>query len=165
MRQQNQTDRTPSCVRKRATIGVKTIATKIATSTRQEVAHFNQFLDTHREVAEQLRKDPSLVDRQEFVHNHPALQSYLREHPELSAQLNQDPNAFMHQEDRYDRGQDDHPSATSARKLARFNQFLDTHHEVAEQLRGILPWWTIRSTCATILSCRPICRIIRNLAL
>ena len=102
---------------------------------RQELAHFNQFLDTHREVAEQLRKDPSLVDNQEFVHNHPALQSYLREHPELSAQLKQDPNAFMHQEDRYDRGQDDRDRDIHRQELARFNQFLDTHHEVAEQLR------------------------------
>ena len=102
---------------------------------RQELARFNQFLDTHRETAEQLRKDPSLVDNQEFVHNHPALQSYLREHPELSAQLKQDPNAFMHQEDRYDRGQDDRDRDIHRQELARFNQFLDTHHEVAEQLR------------------------------
>src|SRR5580658_3657239 len=112
---------------------------------RQELAHFNQFLDTHREVAEQLRKDPSLVDNQEFVHNHPALQSYLREHPELSAQLKQDPNAFMHQEERYDRDQDargqdgrdrdDRGHDVNRQELARFDQFLDTHRETAEQLR------------------------------
>src|SRR5580704_4967817 len=113
---------------------------------RQELAHFNQFLDTHRETAEQLRKDPSLVDNQEFVHNHPALQSYLREHPELSAQLKQDPNAFMHQEDRYARGQDSRGQGgqggqdsrdrdINRQQLARFDQFLDTHRETADQLR------------------------------
>jgi len=102
---------------------------------RQELARFNQFLDTHRETAEQLRKDPSLVDKPEFVQNHPALQTYLREHPELSAQLKQDPNAFMHQEDRYDRGQDDRDRDFHRQELARFNQFLDTHREVADQLR------------------------------
>src|SRR5580658_5832530 len=102
---------------------------------RQDLARFDQFLDTHRETAEQLRKDPSLVDNQEYVRNHPELQSYLQEHPELSAQLKQDPNAFMHQEDRYDRGQDDRDRDIHRQELARFNQFLDTHHEVAEQLR------------------------------
>jgi hypothetical protein len=102
---------------------------------RQELARFDQFLDTHRETAEQLRKDPSLVDNEEFVRNHPALQSYLREHPELRAQLKQDPNAFMHWEDRYDRGQDDRDRDIHRQELARFNQFLDSHREVADQLR------------------------------
>jgi len=102
---------------------------------RQELARFNQFLDTHRETAQQLRKDPSLVDNEEFVKSHPALQSYLREHPELRAQLKQDPNAFMHQEERYDRREGDRDHGINREELARFNQFLDTHRETAEQLR------------------------------
>jgi len=102
---------------------------------RQELARFDQFLDTHRETAEQLRKDPSLVDNEEFVRNHPALQSYLREHPELRAQLKQDPNAFMHQEERYDSREGDRDRGINRDELARFNQFLDTHRETAEQLR------------------------------
>jgi hypothetical protein len=102
---------------------------------REELARFNQFLDTHRETAEQLRKDPSLVDNQEYVRNHPELQAYLQEHPELSAQLKQDPNAFMHQEDRYDRRQDDRDRDVNRQELAHFDQFLDSHRETAEQLR------------------------------
>jgi hypothetical protein len=101
---------------------------------RQELARFDQFLDTHRETAEQLRKDPSLVDNEEFVKNHPALQSYLRQHPELRAQLRQDPNAFMHQEERYDRRYDDR-DRINREELAHFDQFLDSHRETAEQLR------------------------------
>src|ERR1700723_2025600 len=102
---------------------------------RQELARSNQFLDTHRETAQQLRKDPSLVDNEEFVKSHPALQSYLREHPELRAQLKQDPNAFMHQEERYDSREGDRDRGVNREELARFNQFLDTHRETAEQLR------------------------------
>jgi hypothetical protein len=102
---------------------------------REELARFNQFLDTHRETAEQLRKDPSLVDNQEYVRNHPELQAYLQQHPELSAQLKQDPNAFMHQEDRYDRRQDDRDRDVNRQELAHFDQFLDSHRETAEQLR------------------------------
>ena len=102
---------------------------------RQELARFDQFLDSHRETAEQLRKDPSLVNNEEFARNHPALQTYLREHPELREQLKQDPNAFMHQEARYDRREDDRGRDINRQELARFDQFLDSHRETAEQLR------------------------------
>jgi hypothetical protein len=101
---------------------------------REELAHFDQFLDTHRETAEQLRKDPSLVDNEEFVRNHPALQTYLHDHPELREQLKSSPNAFMHQEERYDRHDDDR-DRINREELGHFDQFLNTHRETAEQLR------------------------------
>jgi hypothetical protein len=104
-------------------------------SNRQQLARFDQFLDSHRETAEQLRKDPSLVNNDEFARNHPALQSYLREHPELREQLKQDPNAFLHQEARYDRREDDRGRDSNRQELARFDQFLNSHRETAEQLR------------------------------
>ena len=65
---------------------------------RRELGDFNRFLDSHREVGEQLRKDPSLADNREFVQSHPALQDYLRDNPEVREQLRQDPNAFMREE-------------------------------------------------------------------
>src|ERR1700752_2014138 len=55
--------------------------------TRQELARFDQFLDDHREIAEQLRKDPSLVDNQDHERNHPELQRYLEDHPVIREQL------------------------------------------------------------------------------
>jgi phage-related protein len=112
---------------------------------RQELAHFDQFLDSHHEIAEQLRKDPSLVNNDEFVRNHPALQSYLRDHPNTRQQIRDNPTAFMRQEDRYDRRADDRDGdhdrdrgrdrGADRQELARFDQFLDSHHEIAEQLR------------------------------
>jgi hypothetical protein len=102
---------------------------------REELANFNRFLDSHRETAEQLRKDPSLVDNPQFVKAHPALQTYLQEHPAVREQLKQNPNAFMHQEDRYDRSENDRDRDATRRELANFNQFLDSHRETAEQLR------------------------------
>jgi hypothetical protein len=113
---------------------------------RRDVASFNRFLDEHREVAEQVRKDPSLLDNRTFVQNHPALQTYLQQNPGVREQLSQNPNGFIRQEDAYNRdpnmrdrdtggqagGQDrnnDH------RDVASFNRFLDEHREVAEQVR------------------------------
>lgn len=104
---------------------------------RQELARFDQFLDSHREIAEQVRKDPSLLNNKEFVKNHPALQSYLQEHPGVRDEIKRDPGAFMNQEDRYDRREDmSRGNRYGARQqMARFDQFLDNHREISEQLR------------------------------
>jgi phage-related protein len=99
--------------------------------TRQELASFDGFLDKHPEIAEQLRKNPTLADNKEFLQNHLALQQFLQEHPGVREQLAQDPRIFMRQEDRVDQRDND----ATRRELANFDAFLDKHPEVAEQLR------------------------------
>src|SRR6202162_573213 len=76
-------------------------------TSRQELASFDQFLDSHPELAGQLRKDPSLVNNDDFVNKHASLQSYLQEHPGVREEIKENPNAFMRQESRYDRRDDD----------------------------------------------------------
>lgn len=73
---------------------------------RRQLAIFDRFLDSHPELAEQIRRDPSLVNNEEFVENHGDLQRYLQQHPEVREQLRQNPNAVMRQEQRYDRRED-----------------------------------------------------------
>jgi hypothetical protein len=95
----------------------------------------DRFLDSHPEIAEQLRKNPSLVKNREFVENHPALQEYLQHHPEVREEVAENPNGFMRQEQRFDRhegvrGEND----TTHAELASFGQFLGSHSTVAEQL-------------------------------
>ncbi len=104
-------------------------------SIRGNPARFDQFLDSHREIAEQLRKDPSLVNRREFVENHPALQAYLQSNPGVREQLRQDPNGFMRQENNFDRRDDVRERDVTRRDLAEFDRFLDSHGEIAEQVR------------------------------
>jgi hypothetical protein len=104
-------------------------------TTRHELASFDQFLDSHRETAEQLRKDPSLVDNQQFLKDHPALETYLKDHPAVRQELRENPNAFMKEEDRFDRHEDDRDRDANRRELANFDRFLDNHREIAEQLR------------------------------
>jgi dsDNA-binding SOS-regulon protein len=104
-------------------------------TTRQELARFDQFLDSHREIAEQLRKDPSLVNNGEFVKNHPALQTYLQDHPGIREEIKENPNSFMRQENRYDRQEDNRDRDTNRQELANFDRFLDSHREISEQLR------------------------------
>src|SRR5262249_1536491 len=101
---------------------------------REELANFDRFLDSHREIAEQVRKNPSLVVNAEFVRNHPALQAYLEDHAGVRQQLKENPSAFLRQEERYNRGERDR-SRLVRRELASFDRFLDNHRETAEPLR------------------------------
>src|ERR1700720_839348 len=99
--------------------------------TRQELALFDQFLDSHREIAEQVRQNPSLVNNDQFVKNHPALQTFMQQHPSVREELKENPKAFMHEEARYDRREDQRMHE----ERVHFNQFLDSHREIAEKLR------------------------------
>jgi dsDNA-binding SOS-regulon protein len=106
-------------------------------TTRGELARFDQFLDSHREIAEQLRKDPSLVNNQKFESTHPALHTYLQDHPQIREEIKENPNAFMRQEDRYDHQENGHTNYVdrdSHEQAARFGKFLNSHSNVANEL-------------------------------
>ncbi len=103
--------------------------------TRKELANFDEFLDSHRELAEQVRKDPSLLDNQQFLKDHPDLQKYLWNHPGVREEVKENPTAFMHAENRYDRQEDAAAREATREKLSSFDQFLDKHREIAEQVR------------------------------
>jgi len=100
--------------------------------TPRELASLNQFLESHPELAEQIRKDPALVNNQEYVEDHPALQQYLQEHPEVREEIRENPNAFMRQEERFDRRED---GSGQTKRLAATDEFLESHPEIAEQIR------------------------------
>jgi hypothetical protein len=97
-------------------------------TTSRELANFDRFMDGHPEIAEQVRKDPSLVRNQQFVENHPDLQRYLDQHPNVREEISENPNSFMRQEKRFD-GQE------TRKELGNLDRFMDTHPEIAEQLR------------------------------
>ena len=101
----------------------------------QELANFDQFMDSHPEIAEQLRRDPSLIDNGKFVQSHPALQQFLADHPGVNDEYKENPNAFMNQEQRYDRREDqDRDRNVNRQELANMDRFMDSHPEIAEQL-------------------------------
>jgi phage-related protein len=96
----------------------------------------DRFMDAHPEIAEQLRKDPSLVDDKKFVASHAALQQFLADHPGVREEYKENPNAFMHDEQRYDRREDRASGRDVTRtELANMDRFMDAHPEIAEQLR------------------------------
>src|SRR5580700_334659 len=97
-------------------------------TTSRELASFDSFMDGHPEIAEQIRKDPSLVRNQEFVANHPDLQRYLQQHPNVQEEISENPNSFMRQEKRFD-------AQETRKEMGNLDRFMDTHPEIAEQLR------------------------------
>ena len=121
----------------------RSTVTRDRDTTRGELANFDKFLDSHRETAEQLRKDPSLVNNEQFVKSHPDLQAYLQQHPEVREEVKENPNAFMHQEARYERTED---TARYDRRengvgpdmihksSASFGEFLDGHANISKDL-------------------------------
>ena len=102
-------------------------------TTRGQLASFDQFLDHHREIAEQLHKDPSLVNNQQFVQSHPPLQAYLQSHQGVREEITENPNSFMRQENRFDR-REDSMSRDHDMGQASFREFLGSHSSVAKQL-------------------------------
>ncbi|MGH9686328.1 MAG: hypothetical protein ACRD5K_04460, partial [Candidatus Acidiferrales bacterium] len=101
---------------------------------RQDVAQFDRFLDSHREIAEQVRKDPSLLQNREFAQNHPALRDYLRDNPGVRDEVRQDPNALMHREDRFDAAENWRNRDAAHQHMASFGQFLGGHSGISDDM-------------------------------
>ncbi len=102
--------------------------------TRGELASMDRFMDSHPEIAERLQKDPSLVDKKEFVQSHPALQQFLADHPGVREEYKENPNAFMRQEDRFDRHENASNPDVTRGELSSFNEFLEGHDNIAKEL-------------------------------
>ena len=101
---------------------------------RRNVAEFDRFLDSHREIAEQVRKDPSLTNNREFVQNHPALETFLQNNPGVRDDLRRDPSTFMHQETRFDRAENAGNRDPMHDHMAAFGGFLGDHRDIARDL-------------------------------
>jgi hypothetical protein len=101
---------------------------------RGSVARFDQFLDSHREIAEQLRRDPNLVNNRDFVQKHPELQTFLQEQPGIRNQIRENPDAFMRRENNFDRREDARDQGDRREGQAHFDRFLDSHREISDQL-------------------------------
>lgn len=103
---------------------------------RGQLTEFDEFLDSHPEIAEQLRRNPSLADNRAFVQNHPALQTFFQNNHDVRNRLQQDPNVFMRQENQFDRREDARGDRDIGRRnFGDFDRFLDNHREIGEQVR------------------------------
>src|SRR5437588_9648370 len=102
--------------------------------TRQELANFDRFLDTHPEIAKQLQANPSLINNPEWVENHPDLRAFLASHPGVREEIRETPRYFMQREQRFE-STENRPADLSTREVETFDRFLDHHKDIAKELR------------------------------
>jgi len=67
------------------------------------LASTDRYMDSHPEVAQQLVKNPRLVDNPQFVQNHPGLHEYLQTHRVARAEWKSHPYKYMNRENRFDK--------------------------------------------------------------
>ncbi|HEY3129818.1 MAG: hypothetical protein DMG84_15635 [Acidobacteria bacterium] len=108
-------------------------------TTRQELRTFDQFLDNHPQIANDLKKHPALVNDAGFVRQHRELGDFLRDHPRVREELKENPGAFMNRERGLERTEapdrDKPDNDTTRAELGSFDQFLDSHPAVAKDLK------------------------------
>jgi hypothetical protein len=109
--------------------------TPVTDARLMELQQFDQFLDSHREINEQLRKDPSLVNNKDFMQKHPALQTFMQNNPGVREEITEDPGGAMKAMNQLERHDTGRGSDTTNKELAQFDRFMDSHREIAEQLR------------------------------
>ena len=98
---------------------------------RRPLNNFDRYLDNHPEVRQQLNRNPSLINNQQFLSQHPHLQNFMKTHPNVAKAAANNPQRLMGAERRFNqRGGD-----ISRAEAGRFdNQYMDHHPGVARQL-------------------------------
>jgi len=67
------------------------------------LASTDRYMDSHPEVANQLNRDPALVDNRNYVDSRPGLHEYLQSHPVARHDWKSHPFRYMAAERRYDK--------------------------------------------------------------
>jgi hypothetical protein len=76
---------------------------------QREVKEFDKFLDSHKNVANELRQDPQKINDQSYVSQHPELHKWLMDHSNIAREIRENPSAFMNREKTYDRSEGENP--------------------------------------------------------
>ncbi len=76
---------------------------------RREVKEFDSFLDSHPEIAKDLRQDPSKINDEAYVSAHPELNHWLKMHTNIREEIKENPSAFMNRDKAYDKNESANP--------------------------------------------------------
>ena len=103
----------------------------------RDLRSFDAFLDSHWETAQELYRDPELLNSDRFLRGHAALRDWLDDHQEAARAIQADPRAVMWQERTAGRHEEERRSASgriSERDLRSFEDYLNSHDETAQLL-------------------------------
>ncbi len=104
--------------------------------TRTELRNLDRFLDSHPEIARDLRQNPRLIDDRAYVNAHPQLREFLEHHPNTREELRETPNYFMARERAFDRREGDRDNDITRTEVRNFDEYLDKHPNQARDIRN-----------------------------
>jgi hypothetical protein len=103
--------------------------------TRSEMRNFDQYLDQHRDVRNDLTKNPSLVNDPSYLAKHPHLKAFLEQHPNTREELKENPSAFIKSENAFEKSENRGANAgISQAELRNWDEYLDKHKDVQADL-------------------------------
>ena len=103
--------------------------------TNSEVRNFDQYLDKHQDVRNDLTKNPSLVDDANYLAKHPHLKAFLEQHPNTRQQLKANPGAFLKSENAYEKNENmGVGGGVTASELRNWDAYIDKHPDVKADL-------------------------------
>jgi len=76
----------------RATSGRRVPTTRM---TERDLRSFETYLNSDWQTAQELYRNPDLVNDRRFVRNHPDLRDWLEDHPDAAATIQANPNQFL----------------------------------------------------------------------
>jgi hypothetical protein len=102
---------------------------------------FNNFLNTHPQIASDLSIHPRFVNDPHYLENHPELKQYFANHPEIARAIKSDPFGFMSAQGSYGWQRGNHTGWYQGwhrnwypSERSNFNTFLGQHPGMAREL-------------------------------
>jgi hypothetical protein len=100
-----------------------------------DLRSFERYLDKHWETAQELYRNPDLINDREYVRDHNALRNWLEDHPKAAREIRENPRAVLWSErGRRSRDSDDSSTRLTDRQRRSWDDFLDDHRAVARDL-------------------------------
>lgn len=100
-----------------------------------DLRSFERYLDEHWETAQELYRNPDLINDREYVRDHTALRNWLEDHPEAAREIRENPRAVLWSErGRPSRDSDASSTRLTDRQRRSWDDFLDDHRTVARDL-------------------------------
>ena len=91
-----------------------------------------EFLDRHPSIAQDLNKNPNLVNDQEYLSKHPELRQFLDQHPGIKKEVRENPSAFLQAERKEQKSE----AGPNKYQVHEFGEFLEQHPDISRELHG-----------------------------
>jgi hypothetical protein len=98
-----------------------------------DLQSFEEYLDSHWQVADELYRNPELINDRVYVRKNPSLRRWLVTHPRAARAIRTNPHAVLWHE-RDSRDDEGARQELSDEDLRSWEEFLDAHEAIAREL-------------------------------